>query len=77
MAQDRGADAGEDLFDLSSLGDLGNVGRDFDPLLEVRNLLVEAKVSPMDRKRTNSTRLTESQSNRQDGPCEPRARASS
>jgi hypothetical protein len=50
MAQDRGADAGEDLFDLSSLGSLGNVGPDFDPLLEVRNLLFQARVTPMDQK---------------------------
>ena len=49
LAQDEGGDGGGDFFDLSSMGEFGNVAPDFDPLLEVRNLLAQAKVTPMDK----------------------------
>jgi hypothetical protein len=49
LAQDEGEGGGGDFFDLSSMGEFGNVTPDFDPLLEVRNLLAQAKVAPMDK----------------------------
>lgn len=49
LAQD-GEDAGGDFFDLGSMGNLGNVPREFDPLVEVRKLLASANVAPMDKK---------------------------
>ena len=50
LAQDAGGDSGSDLFDLSSLGNFGNLPPEFDPLLEVRNLLLRANAPPMDKK---------------------------
>ena len=51
LAQDEGGGGGGgDFFDLGSMGEFGNVAPDFDPLLEVRNLLAQAKVTPMDKK---------------------------
>lgn len=49
LAQDDGDGGGSDFFDLGSMGDFGNVTPDFDPLLEVRNQLAQARVSPMDK----------------------------
>ena len=50
LAQDEGGGGGGDFFDLSSMGEFGSVAPDFDPLLEVRNMLAQAKVTPMDKK---------------------------
>src|SRR5262245_12273878 len=50
LAQDEGGGAGGDFYDLSSMGSFGNVGRDFDPMVEVRNQLARADVTPMDKK---------------------------
>ena len=50
LAQDEAGDAGEDFFDLGSFGNFENPGPEFDPLLEVRNLLVRANAAPMDKK---------------------------
>jgi hypothetical protein len=49
LAQDEGGGGGGDFFDLGSMGDFGNVTPDFDPLVEVRNLLAQARVTPMDK----------------------------
>lgn len=48
LAQDGGGDTG-DFFNLDSLGNFANVGRDFDPLVEVRKSLAGSKVTPMDK----------------------------
>jgi hypothetical protein len=48
LAQDEGTDGGGDFFDLGT-SSFGNVGRDFDPLAEVRNMLARANVAPMDK----------------------------
>jgi hypothetical protein len=50
LAQDDGGDSGGDLFNLDSLGNFGNLPPEFDPLLEVRTLLVRANGPPMDKK---------------------------
>src|SRR5262247_3258377 len=48
LAQDGGADSG-DFYNLDSLGDFSNTGRDFDPLVEIRKQLAPASVTPMDK----------------------------
>ncbi len=48
LAQDEGGDGG--LFDLSSLGNAGNVAPEFNPIAEARTMLARANVAPMDKK---------------------------
>ena len=50
LAQDAGGDSDGDFFDLSALGNFGNLPPEFDPLLEVRNLLLRANAPSMDKK---------------------------
>ena len=50
LAQDEGGDGGGgDFFDLGSSEGFGNVGPDFNPLAEVRNMLARANATPMDK----------------------------
>jgi hypothetical protein len=50
LAQDEPGDAGDDFFSLESMGNFEDLGPEFDPLLEVRRLLVQANAAPMDKK---------------------------
>jgi hypothetical protein len=50
LAQDEPGDAGDDFFNLESIGNFEDLGPEFDPLLEVRRLLAQANAAPMDKK---------------------------
>ena len=56
-AQDGGGDTGG-FYDLDSLGDFSNVGKDFDPLVEVRKQLAAASVAPMDKTQERALKKT-------------------
>jgi hypothetical protein len=46
---DGGGGGGDDFFDLGSMGGFADVGRDFDALAEVRNILARANIPAMDK----------------------------
>lgn len=50
LAQDEPGDTGDDFFNLESMGNFEDLGPEFDPVLEVRNLLAQANAAPMDKK---------------------------